>query len=178
MRSRGLRRGVVALAAVVLSTLTLGVGTAHAAPPANDAFASATVISGTSGSLTSTNVDATTEVDEPEVGGGPAFHSVWFTWTAPSDGFLVTSTVGSAIDSQIAIYEGATLATLDQLAARQDTGEQDGGRAQAEVQGGQAYLVQVSSEEEDDTGAYKLAWRLAQSPANDDFAAAQVVPAW
>jgi hypothetical protein len=174
MRAGRIGQGLLVIGAVLLGLLA-GTGVAAAAPPSNDAFASPTVL-GASGTRNGSNVDATTEVDEPTIGGILARHSVWFTWTAPADGFLVASTIGSSIDTHLAIYEGATLATLDQLAAQQYTGGDEGGRALAEVQSGQTYFVQVASEGDGDTGAYKLAWRLAQSPANDDFAAAQVVP--
>jgi hypothetical protein len=170
-------RALVALvgaAAVLLASWTL-TGTALAAPPTNDAFASATVL-GASGSLTATNVDATREVDEPEHGGSSG-GSIWYRWTAPADGTLVVSTFGSAIDTNAGIYAGESVSALDRLADGDRTDEGDDVRVVAEVEGGQQYRIAVAGAAEDDEGAVRLSWRLAQRPANDDFAAATSVPA-
>lgn len=49
-------------------------------PPVNDDFANATVLTGRSGTVPFSNVDATEDVDDPWGGGA----SVWFKWTAPA----------------------------------------------------------------------------------------------
>jgi uncharacterized delta-60 repeat protein len=91
------------------------------APPPNDNFASATVLTGDWGS---TNVDislATHEPNEPSHAGFPANASVWYQWTAPSDGEVTLDTIGSnSVDTVLAVYTGTSLATLSQVAANDD----------------------------------------------------------
>lgn len=63
------------------------------APPVNDDFADAEVLTGTSDSYTGTNVDATLETDEAWFFNG---ETVWHKWTAPvGDRLLVTIEVTS-----------------------------------------------------------------------------------
>jgi len=71
-----------------------------AAPPSNDNFAAAEVLSGTNVSVTGTNVDATLELpDEPNtVAGQPALASVWYSWTAPASQVVVIDLAGSDAD--------------------------------------------------------------------------------
>ena len=82
-------------------------------PPANDAFTSAPLLSGTSGSIEGTNLHATAEPGEPP----PAARSVWWRWTAPASGFWSVDTEGSAIAATLRLWSGATLATLVPLGA-------------------------------------------------------------
>lgn len=52
--------------------------------PANDNFAKAQVISGTSGSVGGTNVGATVEANEPNIQDNRGGASVWYKWVAPA----------------------------------------------------------------------------------------------
>src|SRR5437763_12486217 len=101
------RRWGIGLGVPVLVVLTLA-SPALAAPPDNDAFASAHAISGPSGSVTGSNVDATAEPGEPDHGntGGA---SVWYAWTAPSSGAVTFTTAGSSFDTLLAAYTGSTV---------------------------------------------------------------------
>src|SRR5690348_1363807 len=67
------------------------------AQPTNDNFAEAEEISGQTGTAFGSNFDATSEPDEPVHVGIPtdAGASVWYRWTAPSDGAISFDTVGS-----------------------------------------------------------------------------------
>jgi hypothetical protein len=89
-------------------------------PPINDSFASATLLSGNSGQLTTSNVDATRETGEPDHHGfaGPA--SIWFDWT-PTSSFEVTiSLEGSSFDTVLAVYTGAVVDALTLVADNDD----------------------------------------------------------
>jgi uncharacterized delta-60 repeat protein len=95
-------------------------------PPPNDNFSSATVLTGDSGSTNVDNTSATPESGEPSHAGFIPSHSVWYQWTAPSDGEVTLDTIGSVdgssnnLDTVLAVYTGTSLATLNQVAANDD----------------------------------------------------------
>jgi uncharacterized repeat protein (TIGR03803 family) len=89
-------------------------------PPANDNFANATPITGASGSTNGNNSGATLEPGEPvhaDVSGG---RSVWFRWTAPATGNFSFNTVGSLVDTLLAVYTGGNVNALTLVAANDD----------------------------------------------------------
>jgi hypothetical protein len=85
--------------------------------PANDAFANAAVLIGPAGTTNGNNFNASKEQSEPdhadEIGG----HSVWYKWTAPTNGPIVFDTSGSALDTLLAVYTGSQLNNLSLVAA-------------------------------------------------------------
>jgi uncharacterized delta-60 repeat protein len=89
-------------------------------PPPNDNFASATVLTGVWGSTNVDNSSATHEAGEPSHAGYSPNKSVWYQWTAPQDGEVTLDTVGSGVDTVLAVYTGASLASLNQVAANDD----------------------------------------------------------
>ncbi|MCA1683912.1 MAG: cadherin-like domain-containing protein, partial [Actinobacteria bacterium] len=101
-------------------TMTLRWTAVEIPGPANDDFADAQAISGTSGSVTGTNVRATEEPGEPDHGfAGAGAASVWYRWTAPADGSFAFETCQSQNDAQgrpldtiLAVYTGETLDAL------------------------------------------------------------------
>ncbi len=107
-------------AASMPATLTGG-GVTSSAPP-NDDFANRQTISGASGSVSGTNVDATSEAGEPDHAGiaASADASVWYRFTAPADGRLSLSTAGSAIDTTLGVYTGTSVGTLTEIASNDD----------------------------------------------------------
>src|SRR5918912_3727881 len=75
------RRTVVAVAVLaVVSGATAQI--AQAAPPANDNFGAATVISTAPTTVVGTNAEATRQTNEPTNGE----QTVWWRWTAPDSG--------------------------------------------------------------------------------------------
>lgn len=97
-----------------------------------DTFAGATVISGASGSVTESNVGAGTEVGEPTPSvNGPVFGTLWFRYTPVSAGTLTLDTQGTTatgaapVDTVLAVYVGADLASLVEVAADDDSGGPD-----------------------------------------------------
>jgi Subtilase family len=89
---------------------------------ANDNFASATAISGAMGSATSHSANATAESGEPAHGGQTAGQSIWFDWTAPSNGDFVFNTDGSDFDTVMAAYTGSAVNALTQVASNDNQG--------------------------------------------------------
>src|SRR5205814_72711 len=70
-------------------------GAAASTGPANDNFANASVLSGSTASATGTNLGATKESGEPSHAGNSGGHSVWWNWTAPASGQATIDTSGS-----------------------------------------------------------------------------------
>jgi len=133
---------------------------AFGAPPVNDNFINAIEITGTSGQIIGTNVDATTEADEP--GESPYNDSsVWWTWTAPINGYYTFDTDGSDYSwTKLDVYTGSAVQELTRVALNY------GGRETFYAQSGTRYFIAVSAEE---TGNIILNWRTAHPPVNDNF---------
>jgi len=104
---------------VFIALLTL-IGRAPAAA-INDNFANRIVLIGSSLTSTSYNVGATTETGEPSVASGNS--SVWWSWTAPTDGPVRITTIGStSADTTMGIYTGTAVNALTLVASDDDAG--------------------------------------------------------
>lgn len=115
-----------AAATGVIRVITLG-GTATSTasftiigPPSNNNFASAQLISGTSGSVSGSNAGATREIGEPIHAGNVGGRSIWFRWIAPSNMTVRFTTLGSAFDTLLAVYTGNSVSSLSPVAASDD----------------------------------------------------------
>jgi hypothetical protein len=89
--------------------------------PGNDSFASATSATGSSWTLSGSNVDGTSEVGEPSHAGSAPAKSVWWVWTAPSTGTCTLSTSGSAFDTLLAVYQGTSVGALSAVASNDNS---------------------------------------------------------
>ena len=167
-------RWVVALfVPLAVAALTLAPA-APAAPPGNDDFANARVIAGTTGSVAGSNVGATKETGEPDHAGNPGGHSIWYSWTAPADGNVAFTTIGSGFDTLLAIYTGAAVNALTPVAANDDAPDGSGPSAVSfAAMSGITYSVAVDGFS-GKIGSVELSWHPA--PVNDNFADAQVLP--
>ncbi len=104
--------------------ITLHVTFAPTAAPANDDFANATAISGLSAQVVGNNIMATKEPGEPVFTGGgvpqAGGKSVWWRWTAPTDGWVSLTTGGSDFDTLLSVYTGTAVDALTWVAANDD----------------------------------------------------------
>ena len=141
-------------------------------PPANDNFAAPSVISGATGKVSGTNARSTGEPGEPSHGSVPDT-SVWYSWTAPESGSAVFNTRESSFDTALAIYSGSSITGLTQLAANDDTNSPQS-KVVVPVVAGTTYRIAVDGWGAS-TGSVGLQWSVNR-PANDDFAAARVLP--
>jgi hypothetical protein len=147
-------------------------------PPANDTFANAQTLSGTLPiSTTGTNVDATHEIGEPPdytaLGHGA---SVWYTWTPSSAGPVTIETCGSAFGAILGVWTGAALDALTPVPSNnKNCGE--GSTISFPAVAGTTYWISVDGQLATRTpqGAFQLRIRVANPPANDHFANAQVL---
>lgn len=158
------------LVAVVATGLVVAPG-ALSAPPSNDAFANATLLSGAEGTVSGTNEEATREVGEPAHTGQDAGASVWFRWTAPRSGTLLLDTCDSDFDTVLGVYTGADVTALTHRASNDDACEDKSALA-VDVVGGTVYHVAVDGYA-GATGTIVL-W-YAMTPTNDDFDDSQTI---
>lgn len=130
--------------------------------PVNDNFASATTISGTTGTVSGSTVDATSETGEPEHGGTTGGSSSWWRWTAPASGYLDVATTGSSYDTTLGVYTGSSVSTLTEVASNDDalTGGLQSGVVAVPVSAGTTYRIAVDGYA-GASGAVSLRWKLS-----------------
>ena len=152
-----------ALAALVLAPAAV------AAPPPNDAFASAQPLGGVPVVVSGSNLGATLEPGESaQVDGGA---SVWYSWTAAAAGAYRIETCGSAFDTVLSVFTGDALGSLTRVAVNDDSCDASS-RVRVQAAAGVVYRIAVAGYA-GDQGSFRLAISQLQPPANDDFAAAQ-----
>ncbi|MDQ6654195.1 MAG: putative Ig domain-containing protein [Verrucomicrobiota bacterium] len=134
--------------------LTLTVETAPR--PANDDFANAQAITGTSGSVTGSNVSATRELDEPLHDDTFGSTSVWYSWTAPATGNVVFDANGSSFPALLAVYAGNSVNNLAFVAAYPYYGS-GMSRVQFSARAGSVYKIAVAGFG-GATGSVSLEW--------------------
>ena len=130
----------------------------QAGAPPNDNFADALALVGMSGSINGSSRDATIEPGEPDRGTLSPVASSWHRWTAPASGWFTFDTVGSAIDTVLAVFEGADIFALQEVASNDNI---DAVVLQSRVTfratGGVTYRVSVDGAGAA-AGAFKMNW--------------------
>src|SRR5205814_3355113 len=97
-------------------------------PPSRDNFTNREPISLIGGELavfSGTSSNATKEPNEPDHAGRTGGRSVWYTWQAPASGTVELSTYGSTFDTLLAVYTGASLTNLVEVASSDDEESND-----------------------------------------------------
>ncbi|MBV9956787.1 MAG: VCBS repeat-containing protein [Acidobacteria bacterium] len=167
--------------AILLGLLLIGLPVAaqgqqaDAAPPANDNFANAQALSGASGSVSGTNVEATSEPNEPNIVSGGTMNSVWYKFTAPSTGSLNIDTNGAGTissDAPIAVFTGAAVDSLSKLTENGSYVPFGYSRMTFGVTSGTTYYIKVEGFGSL-TGTFTLNYTLTPASPNDNFAAAR-----
>ncbi len=180
MRHRGEARAVCLswiAACALLGTLP---ASAAAAAPSNDNFANADTLIG-SLPITDTGINwqATAEVGEPWHNGAPPVVSVWWKWTARATGQVTIDTCDGYLDTRLAVYTGVSLAGLAAIASNNDACARQS-RVTFRAVDGQTYRIAVDSHVPGDaivTADIALRISAPSPPANDNFAAAEPLPA-
>lgn len=102
-------------------------------PPANDNFANRFPLSGFFDKGTASNVNATTETaagEKPltflnasgQFDNNSAGYSVWWTWTAPTNGQVTLFTTDTTFDTRLGVFTGASVDQLQLVAANDNRG--------------------------------------------------------
>jgi hypothetical protein len=149
-------------------------------PPTNDSFAHPQSLgTGISGWNGGNNRGATAEPGEPDHGGDSAGHSLWFTWTPATSGpVMMSACPAGAFDGAptLGVYTGSAVNALTPVAADGGGGSYCGPEAsqvEIEATAGTEYKIAVDAT----AGGGVFSLQVQGGPANDDFAAAQVLSA-
>jgi len=155
--------------------LPTGVGTpnglggfsgASSSSPPNDNLAAAQILTGSTGTASGSNVDATVEAGEsvntPE---SVPVSSVWYAWQAPSAGTTVLDTCGSGFDTTLGVYTGSAVNALTTVAANDDDplaicGHKS--RVTFDAEAGQTYYFSVDGYGSEE-GAITINWNFTDS---------------
>ncbi|MEO6393407.1 MAG: VCBS repeat-containing protein, partial [Pyrinomonadaceae bacterium] len=148
---------------------------------ANDNFANAQLLTGTSGRLFSTsNVGATKEVGEPNLNGNPGGKSVWFKWVGPAAAPGVYRTyslriqgvnqaVNFGVTTGSAIYTGPSLNALTLVTQNYNTGVSELNFAPA---AGVTYYLQIDGYFNNfsvDSGTFTIEYGIFKDKKMADF---------
>jgi uncharacterized repeat protein (TIGR03803 family) len=156
-------RTIIASGSFVLSAVCF-----QARGAANNNFANAQVLSGSTGTITGNNSGATKEPGEPDHAGNAGGSSVWFRWTAPATGQYSFNTAGSAIDTLLAVYTGTNVSALTPVASNDDSNTNLTSAVSVQAVAGTTYSIAVDGFD-GETGAFVLNWGPEVRPVNDDF---------
>ncbi|MDB6079523.1 MAG: hypothetical protein JWO82_3270 [Akkermansiaceae bacterium] len=140
-------------------------------PPANDAFAAATSQNGSAWTATGTNVDATSETNDPfiNVDNGTSARTVWWRWIAPANGLFRLSTAGSSVDTIMGLYTGSALGALTTVATNSNAAMGDTGAVTFAAVSGTTYRIMLDCQSRQE-GALKLSLAPLTAAPNDAFA--------
>src|SRR6266704_3221044 len=111
---------------LAVASLVISVPTLWAQRPGNDQFNSRILLTGTNLSVTGSNIGATKQNGEPNHAGNVGGASVWWSWTAPTNGDLTittdgsTNTDGSELDTLLGIYTGSSVSALSLVVSNDD----------------------------------------------------------
>jgi PKD repeat protein len=167
MKRTMIRAAIVA--ALTLSAIMLP-GTARAAAPLNDSFASATLVSSLPFSDTVDVTDATYESGEPACTGPTDARSVWYDYTPSSNETLRLRATGQS-STTLAVYTGSNVASLSGISGCSLFGQQ----ILVNVTEGTTYRIRVAAFPFDAGGLLTLDAEAVPAPANDGFAGAKGV---
>ncbi len=149
------------------STLSAVASLTTGTPPPNDAFASAQAISGSSGSVSGNNFNATKQPGEPNHAGNAGGASVWYNWTAPSTSPVTFDTALSAFDTLLAVYTGTSVSGLTLVAANDNISTNNvHSRLTFTPVAGTIYHIAVDGAN-DQNGSLTLRWVQASVPLPD-----------
>jgi hypothetical protein len=85
--------------------------------PANDYFANRTALTGAPLIELANNTFATKEPGEPKHAGNAGGHSLWWSWTSATNGTVTLNTLGSGLDTLLAVYTGSSVSNLTKVAS-------------------------------------------------------------
>lgn len=117
-----------------------------------------------SGTIRSSNLNASREAGEPSHAGNKGGRSVWFSWAPPASGVVTLNTRGSTFDTLLAVYTGRSLSTLQKIESDDDSGGYYTSELRFNASSKTNYLIAVDGFG-GDSGDFMLSWHLdVESP--------------
>jgi len=168
MRFRRIGLVVLATAASLLLSTVVAAGIGA---PSNDNVANATVIDSTPFTAMQTSEGATTEVDEYSGCNTPGPETVWFSYTADSEGSLLYEVSSADFDPRVWVFKGPADATAAELTPYYSCGESYG---IIDLAPGTTYYFRVAAYNWDTPTAGNFTFQ-ANLLDNQDFANAGVL---
>lgn len=111
--------------------------------PNNDNFANARVVAPGGESIPDDSTGATIEGGEPTSSCSISTTTFWYAWTPATAGNATIDVTGFSFDVQLAVYTGASLPTLAELACSDNTLSGQTEQVSFAVSGGTTYWIQV-----------------------------------
>jgi subtilisin family serine protease len=109
----------------------------------NDDFSDAVTLNGQSGSSYGNNTGTSLESGEPAKAGNAGGRSVWWSWQAPSSGYVSWNTAGSVFDTLLAVYTGSSIPALVSVAENEDDVGFETSKVAFHVSAGTTYQIVV-----------------------------------
>jgi hypothetical protein len=153
--------------AVLAFALAAVPASAQAAPPPNDAFATAqplTLDVPVQGAV----ADATVEANEPAHAGDRRSKSVWYSYTSPTDGAVTLDACDANFDDVIATYTGTALNALTAGPSVDDACNDLGAKVSLQVRAGVTVWIAVAGVE-GGSGTFTVVAHAETVPPNDAF---------
>ncbi|MEN0653525.1 MULTISPECIES: S8 family serine peptidase [Hyphobacterium] len=145
------------------------------APPVNDNFANALVLTQPSQVVAFNNSAATKESGEPNhVSGGGA--SVWWSWTAPVSGQVRAETQSAGFDTMMGVYTGSAVNALSVVGQNDDIAFPSNTQSRVDftATAGTTYRIAVDGYN-GASGNANLSVGMLAAPANDNLASAETL---
>lgn len=142
-------------------------------PPANDNCEDAILISCSSGSVTGTNVGATTSPGETTESGFTTNNAVWYTLIGDGSQVTLSTCGGATYDNYIRVYSGSCGNYTNVTAGDDNCGSQAQVTFSAAV--GTTYYILVSGFGQFSAGPFTMTVSCVAPPANDNCATAQAI---
>ena len=129
--------------------------------PANDYFTNHIAVTGVVAHVTANNAFATKEAGEPNHAGNPGGKSLWWTWTAPTNGVLQLNTSNSSFATLLAVYTGDSVGSLKRVASHDPSQDREPfAHVKIGVIAGLSYQIAVDGEN-GDSGIVNLNFSFA-----------------
>jgi hypothetical protein len=140
---------------------------AQAAPPPNDAFATAQPLT-LDVPVQGTVVDATVESSEPAHAGDRRSKSVWYSYTSPTDGAVTLDACDATFDDVIATYTGTAFSSFTAGPSVDDACNDLGAKVSLQVKAGVTVWIAIAGVE-GGAGTFTLVAHAETVPPNDAF---------
>jgi len=148
--------------------------------PANDDFANRTPLSGSNLTINAHNLYASHEPGEPKNGGASGNASVWYAWTAPTDGQVTLTSISQLGTLPVGFYTGTVLTNLAPVPCETGGNQElygDGESLVFAVQAGVTYQIAFDNDLDyvNIPGPFTFNLGFVGVPSNDNFAQRTVI---